>query len=60
MPTLVGKKHHSVQFFLHGPRLLHVSTEKVRVQSVRNEHQSGYSRTDTKNININNGSKKFP
>ena len=30
MPTLAGNKHPSVHFFLHGPRLLHFSTEKKR------------------------------
>ena len=59
MPTLAGNKHLSVHFFLHGPRLFHLSTEKVRVQSVRDGHQIGYSRADTINININKRSKKF-
>ena len=58
MPTLAGDKHLSVHLFLHGPPLFHFSTEKVRVQSVRNGHQSGYSRADTKNY-INKWSKKF-
>ena len=49
MPTLAGKKHSSVHFFFHGPRLFHHSTEKVRVQSVEIGHQSGYSRGDTIN-----------
>ena len=53
MPTLAGNKHTSVHFFLHGPRLFHPSTEKVRVRSVGNGNQSGYSRTDTINKNIN-------
>ena len=59
MPTLEGNKHLSVHFFFHGPRLFHLSTEKVRVQSVKNGHQSGYSRADTKKNNINKISKKF-
>ena len=59
MRTLVGNKQHSVLFFLHGPRLFHLSTEKVRVQSVRNGYQSGYFRTDTINNNIIKGLKKF-
>ena len=59
MPTLVGTKHHSVLFSLHGPRRFHLSTKKVRVQSVRNGYQSGYFRTDTINNNIIKGSKKF-
>ena len=60
MRTLAGNKHLSVHFFLHVPRLFHLSTEKVRVQSVENGHQSGYSRADTINININKISKKIP
>ena len=60
MPTFAGNKHPSVHLFLHGPRLFHLSTEKVRVRSVRNEHQSGYSRADTININITKRSKIFP
>ena len=28
MPTMAGNKHPSVQLFLHGPRLFHLSTEK--------------------------------
>ena len=48
-----GNKHLSVHIFLYGPRLLHLSTEKVRVQSVRNGHQNGYCRADTLNNNIN-------
>ena len=59
MPILAGNKHLSVHFFLHRPRLFHPPMEKVRVESVRNGHQSGYSRTDTINININKRSKKF-
>ena len=59
MPTLVGNKHLSVQFFLYGPRPFHLSTEKVRVQSVRNGHQSGCFRADTKNNNINKRSNRF-
>ena len=49
MPTLARIKHLSVHFLLHGQRLFQLSTEKVRVQSVRNGHQSGYSRADTIN-----------
>ena len=56
MPTLAGNKHPSVHFFLHGPRLFHLSTERVRVRSVGKGYQSGYSRADT----INKRSKKFP
>ena len=57
MPTLAGNKHLSVHFFLHGPRLFKLSTEKVRVQSVRNRHQDDYSRADTINKNKNKKSK---
>ena len=53
MSTLAGNKHLSVHFFFHGPCLFHLSTEKVRVQFVRNGHQSVYSRADTINKNIN-------
>ena len=60
MPTLVGNKHPSVHFFLHGPRLFHLSTEKSTVRSVGNGHQSGYSRADIKYNNINKRSKLFP
>ena len=28
MPTLAGNKYLSIYFFLHGPRLFHLSTEK--------------------------------
>ena len=59
MSNLAGNKHLSVRFFLHGPRLFHLSTEKVRVQSVRSVHHSGSSRADTINNNINKRSKKF-
>ena len=60
MPTLAGNKHPSVHFFLHGPRLLYLWTEKIRVRSVGNGHQSGYSRADTINKNINKRSNNFP
>ena len=52
MPTLAGIEHTSVQFFPHGPRFFHLSTEKVRGQSVKNGYQSGYSRADIINNNI--------
>ena len=44
-------------FFLQGPNL---STEIVRVQSVRNRRQSGYSRANTKNNKIKKGQADFP
>ena len=53
MPNLAGNKHFSVLFFLHEPCLFHLSMEKVRVQSVGKGHQSGNSRADTINNNIN-------
>ena len=60
MPTLAGNKHLSVHFFLHGPRLFHLSTDKTRVQSVRYGHQTGYSNADTRNNNISRDQKGFP
>ena len=61
MPTLAGTKHVSVHLFPHGQRLFRLSTEKKStVRSVRNEHQSGYSRADIINNNINERSKLFP
>ena len=60
MPTLAGNKHLSVHFFPHGPRLFHLSTGKSTVRSVGNGHQSGYSRADIINTNINERSKSFP
>ena len=59
MPILAGNKHLFVHFFLHGPRLFHLSTDKIRVQSVGNGQQSGYSCADTINNNINKRSKNF-
>ena len=59
MPTLAGNKHLSVHFFPQGPRLFHLSTQKVRFQSVRNGHQNGYSRADITNNNIKKRSKKL-
>ena len=53
MPTLEGNRHLSLHFFPHGQRLFHLSTGKVRVQSVTNGHRSGYSRANTINNNIN-------
>ena len=60
MPTLAGNKHPSVHFFPQGPLLFHLSTEKVRVQPVRNGHQRGYSRADTVNNNIKKDERIFP
>ena len=53
MPILARNKYLSVHLFLYGSRLLHLSTEKVRVRSVRNGHQSVYSPANTLNKNIN-------
>ena len=60
MPTLAGNKHPYVQCFPHGPRLSHLSTGKSTVRSVGNGHQSGFSRADIINKNINKRSKVFP
>ena len=60
MPTLAGNEHPSIHFFPHGPRLFHLSTGKSAVRSVGNGHQSGYSRANTINKNINTRSKVFP
>ena len=59
MPTLAGNKHPSVHFFPHGPRLSHLSTEKGTARSVGNGHQSGYSRADIINKNINKDQSHF-
>ena len=60
MPTLAGNKHFSIHFFPHGPRPVHLSTEKSAVRSVGNGHQSGYSRADATNKNMSIRSKSFP
>ena len=57
-PTLGKNEHPSVHFFLHGPRLFPLSTEKVQVRSAGNGHQIGSSRDDTININKNKKPKK--
>ena len=49
MPTLAGNKHLFSHFFPHGPGLFHLSTEKVRVQSVKNGDQTSYCRAATIN-----------
>ena len=59
MPTLAGNKHPSIHFFPHGPRLFHLSTGKSTVRSVGKGHQSGYSRADTTNNNINKDQSHF-
>ena len=59
MLTLAGNKNLYVHFFLHGPRFFHLSTEKVRVRSVGNGHQSGFSRADTINKSITNDESYF-
>ena len=60
MLTLAGNKHLSIRFFPHGSCPFHLSTEKSTVRSVGDGHQSGYSRADTINNNINTTSKVFP
>ena len=59
MPTLAGNIHLSVHFFPHGPPLSHLSTGRSTVRSVGNGHQSGYSRADTINKNINKDQSHF-
>ena len=59
MPTLARNKHLSVHVFPHGPRLSHLSTGKSTVRSVGNGHQSGYSRANTINKNINKDQSRF-
>ena len=54
MPNLAGYKHPSVHFFLHGPRLFHLSTGK-RTDPIRRKWTSKWSfpRRHKKNINKN-------
>ena len=59
MPILAGNYHLSIHFFFHRPRLFYLSTENKRVYSIRNGHQSAYSRAVTINNNINKSSKMF-
>ena len=59
MMSLAGNKHLFVYFFCYTPRLFHLSIENVRVTSPRNGYQSGYSRADTVNDNMNNRLKRF-
>ena len=59
MPTLAGNKHFSVHLLLHGPRLFHLLTEKVKIRSIAIGHQSGYSDADTINNNKNKGEREF-
>ena len=60
MPTLAGNKHlPSISSFMD--RVFSIfRQEKVRVRSVGNGHQSGYSRANTINKNINKRSKIIP
>ena len=60
MLTVAGSKHLSFHLLLHGPPPLHLSTEKLRVQSVRDGDPSGYSRSDTIYNNINKNQKNSP
>ena len=60
MPTLAGNEQISIHFFLQGPRLFYLSTGKGTDPIRQKGHQSGYSRADTINKNINKRSKIFP
>ena len=60
MPTLAGNKHISIHILSQRLRLFHLSKEKVRVQYVRNGHQSDYSRADTIVYIIKKRSNTFP
>ena len=50
MPTRVGNKQLSINFLLHMSPFFQLATVKVRAQSLKNGHQSAYSRAETKNI----------
>ena len=58
-PTLVGNNHLFIHFYPPTPRLCPPPTAKVRAQSVRNGHQSAYSRADTKINSTKNTSRVF-
>ena len=60
MLKLAGNKHYSIPFFPHRLRRFHLSTEKVRAQSVKNGHQEVHSRADTIKFNINKRPNVFP
>ena len=60
MPTVAEKKHLFIHFFLHRPRVFHLSTEKGTGPIRRKWTSNGYSRADTINKNINKRSKIFP
>ena len=60
IPTPAEKKHLCVHFVLHGPRLFHLSTKKLLVQSVRNGHQSGQSRAEAKKLTKTRDQTGFP
>ena len=53
MPTPAGNEHLSIRFFFQRLRLFNLSTENVRVKSVRNGNQSVYLTRRHNNNNIN-------
>ena len=55
-----GRKQTPLRPFFIGQRLCHISMEKVWVQSIKNGHQSGYSRADLLNIHKNKDQTVFP
>ena len=58
MPTLAGKKHPSVQFFLHGASFPPFDG-KSKGPISRKGFQSGYFYADTIDNNINKGDRNF-
>ena len=56
---MAGSKDLANHFFHHSLSLFHLSTENVRVHSVRNGHQCAYSRTGTINNITNKRSNVF-
>ena len=61
MPTLAGNKRLSIQLSFHMLRHFRLLTEKVRAYSVKNGHQSAYSRANTLSKSTNKISKDdFP
>ena len=60
MPTLAGNKHLSIHFFLHGPRLFHLSTEKGTGPIRRKWTSKCLFPRRHMNKNINTRSKIFP
>ena len=60
MPTFAGNKHFAVQLLLHRPRPFNLSTQQVRFQSLRDGHQTDYSRAVSKSNNINKVHRSYP